>query len=91
MAAVDCRSAGTREFAVLDQPHPETLSRTNFSLLQVENEVNIEVETQTQVIVETVERTVERMLGERFAECSNARNCYKIRLFFATTPKIDPT
>lgn len=45
---------------------PETLSRTNFSLLQVGDEVNIEVEAQTQVIVETVERTVERMLGERF-------------------------
>lgn len=35
---------------------PETLERTNFSLLLEGDEVNIEVESQTQVIVETVER-----------------------------------
>lgn len=45
---------------------PETLSRTNFALLTAGDEVNIEVESQTQVIVETVERTVERLLAERF-------------------------
>jgi riboflavin synthase len=41
---------------------PETLARTNFSLLKVGDEVNIEVESQTQVIVETVER----IMAERF-------------------------
>ncbi len=35
---------------------PETLERTNFSLLREGDAVNIEVESQTQVIVETVER-----------------------------------
>ncbi len=42
---------------------PETLARTNFELLQPGALVNIEVESQTQVIVETVER----VLAERFA------------------------
>tara|TARA_R110002111_G_scaffold88265_4_gene137895 strand:- start:28 stop:651 length:624 start_codon:yes stop_codon:yes gene_type:complete len=43
---------------------PETLARTNFQLLSVGDEVNIEVESQTQVIVETVERVMaERYLG----------------------------
>ena len=37
---------------------PETLKRTNFSLLNVGDEVNIEVESQTQVIVDTVERVL---------------------------------
>lgn len=46
---------------------PETLARTNFAILSVGDEVNVEVESQTQVIVETVERTVERLLAERFA------------------------
>ena len=41
---------------------PETLSRTNFRLLQIGDEVNVEVESQTQTIVETVER----ILAERF-------------------------
>ncbi len=41
---------------------PETLSRTNFARLTVGDEVNIEVESQTQVIVETVER----IMAERF-------------------------
>lgn len=43
---------------------PETLARTNFSLLKVGDEVNIEVESQTQVIVETVER----IMAERFPD-----------------------
>jgi len=42
---------------------PETLERTNFSLLSVGDPVNIEVESQTQVIVDTVER----VLAERYA------------------------
>lgn len=37
---------------------PETLKRTNFSLLNVGDEVNIEIESQTQVIVDTVERVL---------------------------------
>ena len=37
---------------------PETLERTNFSQLAAGDLVNIEVETQTQVIVETVERVL---------------------------------
>ena len=41
---------------------PETLERTNFQLLDVGDEVNIEVESQTQVIVETVER----IMAERY-------------------------
>lgn len=43
---------------------PETLARTNFQLLTVGDEVNIEVESQTQVIVETVER----VMAERYLE-----------------------
>ena len=43
---------------------PETLARTNFSRLKVGDEVNIEVEAQTQVIVETVER----IMAERFSD-----------------------
>ena len=42
---------------------PETLSRTNFRLLQVGDEVNIEVESQTQTIVETVERILDERFG----------------------------
>lgn len=41
---------------------PETLERTNFRLLEAGDEVNIEVESQTQVIVETVER----IMAERY-------------------------
>jgi riboflavin synthase len=37
---------------------PETLKRTNFSLLKVGDEVNVEIEHQTQVIVDTVERVM---------------------------------
>lgn len=43
---------------------PETLERTNFSRLAVNDPVNIEVESQTQVIVDTVER----VMAERFGE-----------------------
>ena len=41
---------------------PETLKRTNFSLLTEGDEVNIEIESQTQVIVDTVER----VMAERY-------------------------
>jgi riboflavin synthase len=41
---------------------PETLKRTNFSLLNEGDEVNIEIESQTQVIVDTVER----VMAERY-------------------------
>jgi len=40
------------------------LERTNFSLLSVGDPVNIEVESQTQVIVDTVER----VMAERYAQ-----------------------
>ncbi|MFT5012096.1 MAG: riboflavin synthase [Dinoroseobacter sp.] len=43
---------------------PETLARTNFNLLKVGDEVNIEIDSQTQVIVETVER----VMAERFPD-----------------------
>ncbi len=42
---------------------PETLKRTNFAILKESDEVNIEIESQTQVIVDTVER----VLAERHA------------------------
>ena len=43
---------------------PETLARTNFRLLKADDEVNVEIDQQTQVIVETVERVVaERLVG----------------------------
>jgi len=45
---------------------PETLERTNFSLLSVGDPVNIEVESQTQVIVDTVER----VMAELYAKSS---------------------
>jgi len=38
---------------------PETLKRTNFSLLAVGDEVNVEIDQQTQVIVDTVERVMQ--------------------------------
>jgi len=47
---------------------PETLARTNFSLLKAGDPVNIEIESQTQVIVETVERIME----QRFPKQSSA-------------------
>jgi len=37
---------------------PETLTRTNFSLLKAQNMVNIEIDAQTQTIVDTVERVL---------------------------------
>ena len=37
---------------------PETLRTTNFSLLSVGDDVNIEIDSQTQTIVETVERVL---------------------------------
>lgn len=43
---------------------PETLERTNFALLGIGDEVNVEIDQQTQVIVDTVER----VMAERFAE-----------------------
>ena len=43
---------------------PETLARTNFSLLKADDEVNVEIDQQTQVIVETVER----VMADRVAE-----------------------
>lgn len=58
VAAVD-RDAGTFAINLI----PETLKRTNFSRLQVGDTVNIEVESQSQVIVDTVER----IMAERYA------------------------
>ena len=59
VAALD-RSAQTFAINLI----PETLERTNFSLLSVGDPVNIEVESQTQVIVDTVER----VMAERYAQ-----------------------
>ncbi len=42
---------------------PETLQRTNFSLMKVGDPVNVELDQQTQVIVDTVER----VMAERYA------------------------
>ena len=42
---------------------PETLDRTNFGLLEIGDEVNVEVESQTQTIVETVERILDERFG----------------------------
>jgi riboflavin synthase len=58
--------------AALDRPGnefavnliPETLERTNFSALQTGDLVNIEVENQTRVIVETVERIMAEQAAE---------------------------
>jgi len=52
----------TAEFAV--NLIPETLKRTNFALLSQGDSVNVEVDAQTQAIVETVER----VLSEREAD-----------------------
>ena len=43
---------------------PETLARTNFGHLEKGDEVNIEIESQTQVIVDTVER----VMADRFPD-----------------------
>jgi riboflavin synthase len=42
---------------------PETLRRTNFALLRVGDPVNVEIEQQTQVIVDTVERVLAERLS----------------------------
>ena len=42
---------------------PEMLKRTNFSRLKVGDKVNIEVESQTQAIVDTVERVMAERYG----------------------------
>ncbi len=47
---------------------PETLARTNLALLKAGDPVNIEIESQTQVIVETVER----IMDQRFPQHSSA-------------------
>ena len=44
---------------------PETLARTNFSLPACGDRVNIEIESQTQVIVETVERVMAERYGSQ--------------------------
>jgi len=59
VAAID-RDAETFSINLI----PETLARTNFALLTQGSLVNIEVESQTQVIVETVER----IMAERYAD-----------------------
>jgi riboflavin synthase len=59
VAALD-RNADTFSINLI----PETLKRTNFSRLETGDEVNIEIESQTQVIVDTVERVME----ERYSE-----------------------
>lgn len=65
VAAVD-RDAGTFAINLI----PETLKRTNFSRLQVGDTVNIEVESQSQVIVDTVER----IMAERYAAESTVQS-----------------
>ena len=64
VAAVD-RDAGTFAINLI----PETLKRTNFATLQVGDAVNIEVESQSQVIVDTVER----IMAERYAAETTAQ------------------
>ena len=59
VAAID-RAASTFSINLI----PETLARTNFALLTQGSLVNIEVEAQAQVIVETVER----IMAERYAD-----------------------
>lgn len=44
---------------------PETLRMTTFGFKQVRDKVNIEVDYQTKVLVETVDRVVEEKLAER--------------------------
>ena len=61
VAALD---RGKAQFAI--NLIPETLTRTNLALLQAGDPVNIEIESQTQVIVETVERIME----QRFPKAS---------------------
>ena len=44
---------------------PETLKLTNLSLCKVGDELNIEIDSQTQVIVDTVERVLARRFNEQ--------------------------
>jgi riboflavin synthase len=44
---------------------PETIQRTTFGLLRVGDTVNIEIERQTQIIVDTINETLERFLEHR--------------------------
>lgn len=43
---------------------PETMRRTTFGLVKVGDRVNIEVERQTQIIVDTITDCMERFIGE---------------------------
>ena len=43
---------------------PETLARTNFAGMEIGDEVNIEIESQTQIIVDTVERIMEERASD---------------------------
>ena len=61
VAALD---RGANTFAV--NLIPETLKRTNFSEFSSGSLVNIEIESQSQVIVDTVER----IMAERFSDQS---------------------
>lgn len=44
---------------------PETLKLTNLSQYKVGDELNIEIDSQTQVIVDTVERVLARRFNEQ--------------------------
>lgn len=43
---------------------PETMRRTTFGLIKVGDRVNVEVERQTQIIVDTITESMERLFGE---------------------------
>ena len=58
------RDAGTLAVNLI----PETLKRTTFGAVQAGDEINVEIDAQTQVIVETVER----VLAERGEEGAHA-------------------
>jgi len=60
-ASLTIAAVNQQEFAV--NLIPETLRRTNFALLQIDDLVNVEIDQQTQVIVDTVER----VMAERVA------------------------
>ena len=51
MSALD-REAGTLEVSLI----PETLARTTFGFRRPGDRINVEVDTETQAVVETVER-----------------------------------
>jgi riboflavin synthase len=44
---------------------PETLKLTNLSQYKVGDELNIEIDSQTQIIVDTVERVLARRFNEQ--------------------------